>query len=142
MKHVNGEPWNPLADSQEDGIVKLVIDGQLLDLNEYTYLNRKGIGAGSTSKRMQERKIRADIMRQLEGIPMMRRVVVKFIWFASSERKDPDNVSFAKKFILDALVKEHIMENDGWKNIAGLIDEFRIDRINPRIEVYITAEVE
>lgn len=37
----------------------------------------------------------------------------------------------------DALVKEGILENDGWKDIVGFTDRFFIDKNNPRIEVEI-----
>ena len=51
--------------------------------------------------------------------------------------KDKDNIAFSKKFIQDALVLEGIIPGDGWKNIEGFVDNFFIDKQNPRIEVTI-----
>jgi len=65
------------------------------------------------------------------------RVWIDFVWCEKSKHRDPDNISVAKKFILDAMVKEKIIENDGWKQIAGWTDNFVIDKINPGVNVII-----
>lgn len=46
-----------------------------------------------------------------------------------------DNIAFAKKFILDALVKKGVLKDDGWKWVKGFTDEFFVDKKNPRVEV-------
>lgn len=59
-----------------------------------------------------------------------------------NKRRDLDNISsFGRKVIQDALVNCHVLKNDGWEQICGFSDEFRIDAENPRIEVRI-LEVE
>lgn len=42
-----------------------------------------------------------------------------------------------KKFILDALVKNSVIQSDGWRGVAGFSDLFAVDKDNPRIEVEI-----
>ena len=42
--------------------------------------------------------------------------------------KDPDNVAFAKKFILDGLQKSGSITGDGMREIAGFTDSFHLDR--------------
>lgn len=65
-------------------------------------------------------------------------VMIAFTWYSKNERKDIDNVCFAKKFILDGLVRAGVIENDGRKQIRGFEREiFMIDKDNPRIEVTI-----
>lgn len=48
---------------------------------------------------------------------------------------------FAKKFILDALVKMHVLIDDSRKYVKDIIDHVETDAANPRIEVEI-LEVE
>lgn len=64
-----------------------------------------------------------------------------FRWYCKNQKKDPDNISFAKKFILDGMVKAGVLENDGWKQVAGFQDEFYLDKQHPRVEVEL-LEVE
>lgn len=46
-------------------------------------------------------------------------------------------MAFAKKFILDALVKAGILAGDGRKNVVGFSDEFHVDPGNPRVVITI-----
>lgn len=62
-------------------------------------------------------------------------VTIRFRWIEKNSRRDMDNIAFAKKFILDALVKKGVLQDDGWKWVRGFKDEFYIDKKNPRIEV-------
>lgn len=73
--------------------------------------------------------------------PVTSKVFVRFTWIEPNMKRDFDNISFAKKFIFDALVKMNIIANDGWKNIDGFSDKFRLNRTNPRIIVEL-EEVE
>lgn len=58
-------------------------------------------------------------------------VHIKFIWYVKKSKngklKDPDNIAFAKKFILDGLVDAGVIVNDTLKEIYSLKDEFIID---------------
>jgi hypothetical protein len=52
-------------------------------------------------------------------------VIVVFSWVEPNWKKDADNIAFAKKFILDALVSQKILKNDSRKNhVAGFFDMF------------------
>ena len=42
-------------------------------------------------------------------------------------RRDPDNIASAKKYILDALQKQGILQNDNLKWIKGFEDEFIVE---------------
>lgn len=65
-------------------------------------------------------------------------VYIDFRWYEENTRRDKDNIAFAKKFILDALVELGILQGDGWKWMTGFSDSFFIDKDNPRIEIEIT----
>lgn len=64
-------------------------------------------------------------------------VRVTFKWFEKDRMRDPDNIAFAKKYILDALQEMRIMQGDGWRHVSALADEFHLDPEKPRIEIII-----
>lgn len=49
-------------------------------------------------------------------------VIVCFEWHEKTKRRDADNIASAKKFILDALVKKGVLENDSRKYVKGFQD--------------------
>lgn len=69
--------------------------------------------------------------------PFTGKVKLAFRWYCKDKRQDLDNICFAKKFILDALVSSKVIEADGWRCVVGFTDEFYISKENPRIEVDI-----
>jgi Holliday junction resolvase RusA-like endonuclease len=73
--------------------------------------------------------------------PIKKPVFVEFKWFEKNERRDLDNVAFAKKFILDALTECGILQGDGWNYVIGFNDEFTVDKNHPRI-IVILNEIE
>lgn len=60
-------------------------------------------------------------------------------WIEENRRRDMDNVAFAKKFILDGLVRAGVIRDDTPRYIAGLSDRFAYDKQNPRIEVEVRS---
>lgn len=116
--------------------MNFTILGRLPSLNEYTKANRTNIYVGAKMKKDAQ----AQIKQGLQGVT--RREVltpcqVRFKWYEPNEKRDLDNVAFAKKFILDALVEEGILPNDSPKYVRGFQDLFFVDKVNPRIEVEI-----
>lgn len=110
------------------------IKGELCDLN--TYINKE------RSNRFSAAKIKKDMTEKCQkamvNIPKnyYNKIYLTFNWCCVNKKKDPDNIAFAKKFILDAMVKSHIIPNDGWNNIIGFKDDFFIvDK--PSVEIII-----
>lgn len=64
-------------------------------------------------------------------------ITLKITWYEENKRRDIDNITFATKFIQDALVKCGVLENDGQKQINKVIHDVQVDKNNPRIEVEI-----
>ena len=63
---------------------------------------------------------------------------LKFTWYVKNKRTDPDNTAFAKKFVLDGLVKAGVLPDDTFKHIKGFIDDFKvIDNVHKEIGVMI-----
>jgi len=60
---------------------------------------------------------------------------VKIIYyFKTHHRRDPDN--YSGKFILDGLTSAGIIKDDSFENI-DLVLQGRVDRENPRTEIYV-----
>lgn len=103
---------------------KLEIKERLPGLNEYTAYNRTNRFAGATLKKGTEEHIYYYILEQLKNIKINKKVFIKFTWVEENGKRDLDNICFAKKFILDALVKAKVLENDNKSHISGFIDSF------------------
>ncbi|KPL21857.1 MAG: hypothetical protein AMJ93_08575 [Anaerolineae bacterium SM23_84] len=117
---------------------RFTIEGELPSLNQYIDAERstnRGIAA-AVLKRNATIKVRLSAVQ--DGLlPVGGPVWITFLWFVPDRRKDPDNVVFAKKFVLDGLVWAGILPNDGMRWIRHLEDGLAVDRDNPRIEVII-----
>ena len=97
------------------------IDMKLPSLNDY-------INACRTNK-YKAAKYKADIEKQIAGflIKMPRYecpIKIHFHWVEGNKKRDLDNVCFAKKFILDAMVKAEKLENDNRKHVMAFTDTF------------------
>jgi len=114
--------------------MKLTFPGEYTTLNEYTYANRGGWG--HALKKDETERIAWEA-KHYE--PITEKSVFKFTWYRKNRRTDPDNIAFSKKVILDGLQEAGIIENDGWKHIAGFHDYFKVDKDNPRVEVEIVS---
>ena len=116
--------------------MQLIIPGELTDLNTYINAERSNRYAGAKIKREMTDYI--TLLSKSLKTEIRTPVRIKFTWITKNERKDPDNVAFAKKFILDGMVTAGLLQNDGRKQIIGFKDNFGVDPKNPRIEVEIT----
>jgi Holliday junction resolvase RusA-like endonuclease len=120
-------------------MLKFTISGELPDLNTYIRECRRNKYAGNKMKQDTQEAIQYRLRAQYSIRQQITRpVTIRFIWVCKNARKDIDNVAFAKKFILDALVNLQILPDDSRKWVIGFSDEFPIDKDNPRIEIYIT----
>lgn len=115
-------------------LCKIIIDGELCDLNNYINAERANRYAAANIKKKETNKCKLHV----KNIKCKDKdLKLKFKWYCKNAMKDPDNICFAKKFILDGMVQAKVIPNDGFKNIKGFEDHFFIDRENPRIEVEI-----
>ena len=48
---------------------------------------------------------------------------MRFEWHEKTKKRDADNIAFAKKFILDALVNMRVLPNDSRRYVKGFTDE-------------------
>ena len=107
---------------------------KLPSLNDYVLACRSNKFLAAKMKKDTEYEIGA----YLQDIPHITKpVLINFHWIEGSKRRDIDNVAFAKKFILDALVKYGKLENDDNRYVAGFMDSFEYGR---KFAVYVTIE--
>lgn len=103
---------------------KFEINRRLPSYNEYSNANRKNKYAGATMKKNIELDIWSYILNQLKQIKITKPVFITFTWVEENRKRDLDNVCFAKKFILDALQKAEVIENDNNRHVTGFTDKF------------------
>lgn len=91
-------------------------------LNDYIRACRGNKFGGANMKKSVERDISWDIAKLKK---FDKPVFIDFLWTEKNKRRDYDNVAFAKKFILDAMVKQGILPDDNRKWVVGFSDRFR-----------------
>jgi len=101
--------------------VKVEINMKLPSLNEYVDICRTNKYKASRFKRHLEDDIGMFIGRLPE---FENPVKIHFHWIEGNKRRDLDNVAFAKKFILDALVKAGKLKDDNRKCVTAFTDTF------------------
>jgi Holliday junction resolvase RusA-like endonuclease len=116
--------------------MKLVVEGRFPGLNKYTRANRGSTGWGSSVKKKWT-NIVAWACKEQELEEAEEPIDIKFVWYEKNRRRDPDNFAFAKKFVLDGLEKAGVIKNDGWKNIKSFSDQWKVDKNEPKVEVFI-----
>lgn len=72
-----------------------------------------------------KRGIESKLALFLKRIPRFEKpITIHFHWVEGNKRRDLDNVAFAKKFILDALVKLGKLKDDNRKCVTAFADTF------------------
>lgn len=117
-------------------VQEFTIPGRLPGLNDYTAACRGRAVAGGRMKHEAQDSVK-DAIRAAGLKPMKAPVDVRVTWYERDRKRDKDNVRFAVKFILDALVAEKVIGNDNWRWVRAIVDEYRVDKENPRIHVLI-----
>jgi Holliday junction resolvase RusA-like endonuclease len=101
--------------------MKIEIYGKLPSLNDYIEACRRNPHAGAKMKKEVEQVIMIQLCRMK---PISGKVFITFLWHERTARRDPDNVEFGKKFILDAMQRANKLPNDNAHYIAGFTDLF------------------
>lgn len=123
--------------NDNNGSYLLTIPGQLPGANDYIAAERANRHKAAKMKRDAQSYIAWYIKRDLRGVRIKRPVVLSYTWWEKDRRRDKDNIAFAKKFIQDALVQQGVILDDGWGEIQGFSDDFKVDKTRARIEVRI-----
>lgn len=91
-------------------------------LNDYIRECRTNKYSGNKLKK----KVQKDIKPYIMQLPKFEKsVIVNFIWVEGNKRRDVDNVAFAKKFVLDAMVECGKLPNDNVRFVKGFTDTIK-----------------
>ncbi len=102
-------------------MVACEIGAKLPSLNEYIRICRGNKYEAARYKR----DIESVIGIFIRDLPRFEAPVkIHFHWVENTRRRDLDNVAFAKKFILDALVKSGKLKDDNRKCVTAFTDTF------------------
>jgi hypothetical protein len=118
---------------------KLVIDISLVTLNKYINAERSSKFKGAEIKKQQTRAVMYLAMEQrfclTDGL-----FDVHFEWHKPNNMEDHDNISFAKKFILDGIKESHAIQDDSPKFINNFTDTFVLDKSRDYVWCIVTFE--
>lgn len=104
---------------------KIEIPFRLPSLNNYINECRRNRYAGAKMKKSVE----ADIQWYINKLPKYEKPIkIHFHWIEENKKRDLDNVCFAKKFILDSMVKAGKLKNDNRNFVSGFIDTFEYSK--------------
>ena len=112
------------------------IPGRLPGMNEITNANRGNRYGGAKLKKEAQTAIGWAI-KEAKLTPVKRPFYLHCTWIEPNMRRDKDNVRAGVKFILDALQEMGVIENDGWREVVGFTDTFRVNKDAPRVIVEI-----
>lgn len=119
--------------------MKLVIKGEYPTLNEIIKASKSHYMAYAN----QKKDFTALTMIYTKKAPKIKGLNdYTFVWYRREKRNDPDNITAGQKYIFDGLVKGGLIENDGWKQVHDITHKFRVDKDNPRVEIYISEVAE
>lgn len=123
--------------------VKCEILHKLPSLNEYVDVCRANPYKAAKFKKEYE-DIIGDYLIKMPIQWFSKPIKIHFHWVEGNKRRDLDNVAFAKKFILDAMVKGGFLANDNRKHVTAFTDTFEygketkvileIEEVNDEIE--------
>lgn len=116
----------------------VTIKGTLDGLNEFLDATKKHRLKGAEMKAANTEVVRLSSLRCHKF-----KTPVHFTirYHEPTNKRDPDNVAFAKKFIFDGLVSAGVIPNDTRKWVIGWDELVLTDKKNPRIEILIRDEV-
>lgn len=119
---------------------KFTIPGRLDGLNTIINKNRHNKYAGAKLSKKNIKKVSWSI-KAAKLKKLKEPVILSIIYYEKNRRRDPDNILTSKKFILDAMQRTGLIQNDGWKNIESIEEYWQVDKENPRIEVTIYENI-
>ena len=116
---------------------RFIIQGRLDGLNKLIQSNRQGWQAGASCKKKNQRAVLEALLEHLPDYQTESPIRLNIAWYEENKKRDPDNVFFGVKYILDGMVEFGTIQNDNQKYVKGITNELFVDKDNPRIEVEI-----
>ena len=112
----------------------IFLEGKFTTLNQYIRAERGHLYKAAEIKKTETARVKYSCIGILpvENYP----VSIQFIWSRHNHRTDPDNIAFAKKFILDGLVEAGVLAGDSFKQISGFSDTFTLEADGVNVIIY------
>ena len=101
--------------------MKYEIPVKLPSLNDYTSACRTSKFTGAKMKAKYEQMIGLYLMKMPRWTKPIK---IHFLWVEGNKKRDLDNICFAKKFILDSMIKYGKLQDDNRKWVYAFTDEF------------------
>lgn len=101
------------------------IKGRFPGLNDYSDAERTHRMVAAKMKK-EYTDLVADYLR-LAKAPKFKKISVSFEWFEPNTKRDPDNIVFAKKFVLDGMVQAGMIKNDTQKYVLAFDDSWCVE---------------
>jgi Holliday junction resolvase RusA-like endonuclease len=126
----------------------LFIPHQFPSLNDYINTERRNRYAGAAMKKEWTKLVASyALLKKIK--PFKKPISIHFTYFEPNARRDPDNIMFAKKFILDGLKEAGVIQNDNqqwlWEfreNWLALPSKNSKIKILPEKEVGVEIQME
>lgn len=100
---------------------KYIIDMKLPSLNDYIKVCR----ANKYNANEYKAKLEQEIGLFLAKMPKWNNPIkIHFHWIEGNKKRDLDNICFAKKFILDSMVKNGKLTDDNRRYVTAFTDTF------------------
>lgn len=103
---------------------ELILDYIPCDLNTYIRAERTNKYLSAKIKKEETEKV--CWICKSHGLKLMGKPVrIVFTWYLKNKRKDPDNICFSKKFIMDGMVQAGVLIDDAREYITEFHDLFK-----------------
>lgn len=117
--------------------MKLILNMPFVTLNEYINTERTNKYKAAKIKKQQTNAAAYLAMEQDFKLEDKKYNII-CTWYKPNNRQDHDNISFALKFVQDALVQSGALKNDSPKYINNITHKFELDKTRS----YISCVVE
>ncbi len=114
--------------------MKYEINMKLPSLNDYTKWCRGNKFLAAKKKAQIEQEIGLFLMKMPKWTNPIK---IHFHWIEGNKKRDLDNIAFAKKFILDSMVKCGKLKDDNRKCVTAFTDTFEYGK-----ETKVILEIE
>lgn len=103
----------------------IIIDMKLPSLNDYIQISRTNKYKSASFKKNIEKDLKWFLIKMKKYNKPIR---IHFHWVEGNKKRDYDNIAFAKKFILDTMVKMGKIKDDNRNCVVGFTDTFSYDK--------------
>ncbi len=123
-----------IVGAAEGEVFKLTVPVKTPNLNEI--INKSKTHWSRYMRMKEEIQEQVEIACAMADVPKFESCKLKLIYVRQNRREDPDNIVAGKKFIIDGLVSYGTLPDDGWGQIKGFQEEWKVGD-KPEVIVYI-----